>query len=266
MSIESLIQVDANVWPVAVLVFIRVASAVSMLPLLGEQQIPAKIKILLSLLLAFVIWPTVYPSIMSKMMTVEWDKFLYFSFVIKELIFISAIAFVAKSITYALSMMGNIVGTGMGFQVGQFLNPSLEQHDSILSTWKVWCVVTLAFIVNLHHEFIRSLVLSFYKVPLGPLPSSSFMNLVISTLNLTFQTALRFGAPLILIQLMVNLSMGLLNKAVPQINVMVLNFPLTFLICFVLLFFTYSSLTRAIVNFGFTSEVNLFRAMFGIFR
>lgn len=266
MNIEQLIHLNPNIWPVAVLAMLRVLGMVMMVPLLGDQQIPGRIKILFSLVLVFCLWPLIQQNFSMGLLNVAWSPISFAIVFIKEIFFAFSFGFIAKLTIHGVSMMAQIVGTGMGFQVAQILNPLMDGSDSAFGSWKLWFISTVCFVANLHHQIITMIAKTFVMVPLGPSPTSSLSQLVVHGVTFVFETAIRFAAPLIVIQFFVNLSLGLINKAVPQLNAMIMGFPIIFLLCMIVLFFSYSNFVSILVTTTLNNEMNYLNALTRFFK
>jgi flagellar biosynthetic protein FliR len=96
---------------------------------------------------------------------------------------------------------------------------------------------TLIFLqLNLHHELISALVVSFERIELGSFfKAAESIELLLNIVQQSFVIGLQIAAPFVISVLIANIILGLLSKAMPGMNVFILGMP--FKIFFGLLLF-----------------------------
>jgi flagellar biosynthetic protein FliR len=87
---------------------------------------------------------------------------------------------------------------------------------------------TLLFLaMNGHHLILTALVQSFHIVPLGEFSLQPLMTgRILELLGDIFMVGLRIGAPVMLAVFLTDLALGLLGRTVPQMNLLMVGFPL----------------------------------------
>jgi flagellar biosynthetic protein FliR len=262
MDILSAIQIDPHKWPLAAMLLLRIITLFFFLPIFGDQVVPMRVRVALGIAFSFFTYP-----IVSKFMTqndnlLQWSAFTLLIASLREVVFAIAVSFSAKLIFFGSSIASHLVGINMGFQAASMFNPQLNEHESSYSVLQNWIVVVLFVTFNMHYVFIEGIVKSFINVPIGPIPNaSSFIKIAIHIANEAFILGLRFAAPLITVQILINISMGLLNRSLPALNVFVISFPLSFIITMIILFLSITSLVAIISTYGFNSELVWFETM-----
>jgi flagellar biosynthetic protein FliR len=83
--------------------------------------------------------------------------------------------------------------------------------------------------VDGHHLVLAVLAQSFGEVPVGgpPLMPGSLYSFLVPMGNLMFQLSVKLVAPIILVLFLTQIAMGLVARTVPQVQVMIVAFPLT---------------------------------------
>jgi flagellar biosynthetic protein FliR len=81
----------------------------------------------------------------------------------------------------------------------------------------------LFFILDIHHFFIEAIVRSFDVTTVN---YPGIFAAVLKLNALFFPLAFKIAAPIFLVQMLVNLSMGFLSRAMPQANIFFVSFPL----------------------------------------
>ena len=240
MNIETLLQIDPKVWPVAGLAFLRILTVFVFLPIFGETAVTTKVRIILAILLTICLWPMIIGSFENKnLMLQNWTPLFLATATLREVFFGFSVGFAAKTLTYAVTIGSQLVGTNMGFQAATLFSPTTNSQESGFGVFKAWLLLVCLLSFDVHHIFLREIFLSFQDVPLGgSLSVGSIAQVATAMVHKSFVLGLRLAAPLLLVQLLITLALGLLNRALPQLNALVMQFPLSFSVSFVVLFFT----------------------------
>ena len=138
-----------------------------------------------------------------------------------------SIGLIALFIFSGAQIAGQIVGMQMGFGIVNVIDPYTGTQVSILA--QVQNIVAMWFfvIINGHHWFLMGIADSFNIIPLGNVRITE--GLVMNLLNLcgdVFIIGVKVGAPGIVTLLIASLMMGIIAKTVPQINILIVGFPL----------------------------------------
>ena len=154
----------------------------------------------------------------------------------------------------------------MGFQVASMFSPGTSEHESSFAVMKNWFAIILILTLNIHHVFIEGLYKSFLVVPIGPTADAAALaKVAINIVHEVFVLGLRLAAPLISVQILINISLGLLNRALPSLNVFIISFPISFIVAMVILFITITSYLSVLGNYGMQKEVAWFESMRRVF-
>ena len=160
--------------------------------------------------------------------------------VIREILIGLGCGLVFRFFFAGVEMAGNLVATQMGFGMATLLDPQTQAQNTILAEMMVLLATLLFLTVNGHHAFLRLVVKSFQEVPLSTtisLPDSLF-GYVPNFGRLMYSMSVQLLAPVLALLFLIQLALGLVARAVPQIQVMMVSFPLT--IALGLLFFSFT--------------------------
>jgi flagellar biosynthesis protein FliR len=127
----------------------------------------------------------------------------------------------------AVRMMGQLVGFQTGFAITNILDPQSGIQVSILSNMAYLVTLVLFLALDGHHLFIRALKESYEVLPVGALhlKGEPFVELM-GKFGDMFVLSIKMGAPAIVGLLFLKAALGLVTKAIPQMNVMIVAFPL----------------------------------------
>jgi flagellar biosynthetic protein FliR len=204
------------------LLLARASGLVAASPFFGERTVPTKVKALLVATLGFLMLMIV-PGTPARPETL-FDLGLL---VAAEIALGLAMGFVARLVIMAFEMAGQIIAIQMGFGMAQIMDPLQGYRSNLMGRW-MWLVGTTFFLLfNGHHHLLRALAGSLELVPPG---SGFFRDAVVHGMVRfsadSFPTALSIAAPAIGILLLTSTGLGILARAVPQMNVFIVGFPL----------------------------------------
>lgn len=255
----NLIQIDQYQIIAFVLVFFRCLGFFVSWPIFSAQNTPTQVKILLSLLMAFICFSLVSQSDYPKV--VHYQAII--ALAVKELIIGLAMGFLCTLIFHAVSIAGELISTAMGLSAAQIFNPSLGVQQSSVSQLYFFITAFLFLGMRGHHYFISGLAKSFEMVPISVLmPRLSHMGEFTLLGQKILEVGLLLSAPVLVSILLVNFSLGIIGRAVPQINVLITSLPVNALmglgVLIVMLPFFVDALRTEISEFA--------NAMFGFMK
>ena len=143
-----------------------------------------------------------------------------------ELLIGVLIGMLARLYMLSLQFIGAAIAMLIGY--GGTSGPGVEDGEpqAALGAIISFSALLLLFVFDFHHEIIRALVTSYEVAPLDVLfnPQAALVD-VTDTLSESFMVVLRLGSPFIAYSLLVNLTIGFVNKLVPQIPVYFISLP-----------------------------------------
>lgn len=207
----------------AILVLLRVASMLLFLPVLGNRLIPSQVKIGLVGIITLVIYPIVRPTIVDMP-----DSPIMLALISGQEILIGAmLAMLAQLIFAAVQLAGQIMSYQMGVAIANVLSPTTSTQVAIVGQFAIILAMLLWLAVGAHHAFLSALFDSFRLMPIGhPLVGNGWASLNNAAATM-FELGLRLSAPIMILLLLVYVALGIIAKAVPQVQVLFLSFPLT---------------------------------------
>lgn len=255
ISITSM-QLDA--W-LAALIFplVRILAMISSSPIFGNKQVPARVKIGLSVLLAIIIAPTI-----TDIPQVPLGSPQGLLIIIQQIIIGVAMGFTMRLIFTAVEMAGEFSGLQMGLGFASFYDPVNASFTPVIAQW-LGVIATLAFLaLNAHLLLISALAESFQTLPIGSMmPTKSFLG-VAEWGGSIFAFALQISLPILAALLITNLALGILTRAAPQLNLFAVGFPITLAIGFFVLALSmpyFSPLLDRLVQQGQGTMLNLLK-------
>lgn len=199
------------------LCFIRIASIFMFIPLFSHKQILMQTKVSLALLLAFFVQPMAQPYLPS-LINVSYEK-LFFHMLIE--FSIGMLIGISGYILYmVLDIVGHFMGTESGLSNAQTFNPAMGESTSLTTHMLTITAGVLLFNFQFHHTIINVIIHSYeYLDTSTPNIIQDFYKVILSSLHKMFFLGLQFSFPFIIIGFVLNLSIGLVNKLIPQVQI-----------------------------------------------
>jgi flagellar biosynthetic protein FliR len=139
-----------------------------------------------------------------------------------------AIGLVAAVVVHGAALAGELVSLQMGLSLGPALAPLPEFESSGVSQLQSLLALSVYVGVGGHLMLLRGVADTLRALPPGsPLALDQGAGTVAAMVGTLFTSAVRTGAPVIVTLLVTNVALAILSRAVPQLNAMMVSFPLT---------------------------------------
>lgn len=205
------------------LAIVRPGMMVVAAPVLGGPFVPAPVRIALGVLLGIVVAPfATVPSVAAPAGIL---------FVIAaEMLIGLALAMSVRLIVAAAELAGHLAGFQMGLSYAAIVDPQSGVRNNMLSALYANLAVITFLGIDGHHSLIRALAGSYQIVPIGGAAAGGALaSVAIQMLGVVFVTGARLAAPVVTVLLLVEVALGLISRAAPQLNLMVVGTPLRLL-------------------------------------
>ena len=204
------------------LVLARLSAAVATAPLIGAHNVPAQTKIGLAVLLSLMVVP------LASQHLAEVPTSIYaFSAAVGSEAMIGLVMGIGISLVFsALEMGASLVSVQMGFGLGAVFDPFTGvQTGAIEQFYKIF-VTLIFFSINGHYLVIRGLLHTFEVVPPGAADISLIAGeKIVPFFVALFSAAVQIALPVMGALLLTDLALALVGRTVPQLNILVVGFP-----------------------------------------
>ena len=218
-----------------ILIMMRISSFVFLSPGFSFKGLPNTLKVALGTSISMVVY-----MITDDIVLVE-NLYVFALLILKEIIYGLALGYVTSLVFGFIETAGELVDFQAGFSMGQIYDPMMEKMASYFGRIYYWLGITVFFTLNLHHNIIEAIIKSFNYVPIGEINIVD-INIagIIKLFSMTFELAVNFAAPIVIVALVTDIILGVVSRTVPQINVLMLGMPLKALVSFGVSFITLS--------------------------
>lgn len=222
------------------LVFVRTGFILGLFPLIGERFIPVRIRLIMVMAVAAAIAPTVtIPTALPS------TGIGYIMLILAEALLGISVALIGRILFAVIQYAGQIAGEQMGFGMINAINP--ESHQiSIVAETQYLLAVLIFLVSDLHHVIIAAIAHSYELVPAGgAIASEGLTRLMMGMGGMLFSLSVQLAMPVIVIVFAINVGLGMIARAVPQVNVFMESFPLRIV----------AGLSILLISLGFTMAV-----------
>ncbi len=211
-------------------VLVRAVSLLMALPLFGGPGVPPHVKVGLGALTALLLWPVVQPGPPVA------DVGGLLVGVAQELFAGLSMGFVVSLAFFALQVAGHLMDVPIGFGMVNVLDPQFGGQVPILGQFYQTLATLVFFITNGHHAVLRALASSYEIIPLGGTAwQGGLAQVIVQVVAGTFAMGVRIAVPVIAATFLTDVALGIVSRAVPQINVFITGYPIKIAVGFVTL-------------------------------
>ncbi len=206
-----------------IIILIRFTSFFYTAPIFGGSTMPVLAKVgfaaLTSILVLFVTGP-IAASVPVNMLEV-------FLLVAGEVAFGLTLGYSVSLVFAGVQLGGMMMGYQMGFAVANVLDPVSNQQVSILGQFLFLFAMLYFLVMDAHHILLKGMADSFIIAPAGSFAVSQFsVAWLVETFGRMFWLGLKLAMPIVGAIFLVDVSLGIIAKTVPQMNVFIVGLPL----------------------------------------
>ena len=215
-----------NLWMVAFLwPFVRMLALVSTAPIFAEATVPRRTKVVLALLLAVVVAPTLGdpPAVALVSPAGFW-------ILVQQIVIGAAMGFSMRMVFAAVQAAGEYAGLQMGLSFASFFDPTSGGNTMVIARLLNVMAMLIFLAVDGHLMLLMVLAESFHVLPIADAPLAAGGWFVLAAAGSSrFASGLMLALPLLATLLSLELAMGILNRVSPQFSIFAVGFPITLL-------------------------------------
>lgn len=209
----------------------RMSGFVLFNPLLGRRNLPGLFRVGLILSLSAFVFPLV-----QQRTALPGGATLLALRLLLELALGFVLGMVIDFFFYIPQLAGLVIDTQMGMTMNEIYDAGAQAHLSVTGQFLNVLMMVLFFAANGHHTLLRIIVSSGQVVPFGAISfGPEISNAMLSLFVECTVLAVKLCMPILAAELLGQIGMGILMKAIPQINVFSINIELKVLIGLALL-------------------------------
>lgn len=243
------------------LIFMRMSGFLLFNPLLGRSNLPAMVKTGMALVLSILVFGTAGTGVPQPDTLVE----LAFRLLL-ELGIGLVLGFVMWVVFSVVQIGGEVIDTQMGMTMAQIYDASSQANLSVTASLLNILLILDFFAENGHYTLMRLLTTSGELVPYGAAALGDGVYAYVIELFLACMLlAVKLAMPILAAELLGEVGMGVLMKAIPQINAFVINIELKVIIGLLLFFLLLTPINEFLLELesGMLSELGRILRLIG---
>jgi flagellar biosynthesis protein FliR len=222
MALAHTIQIALPEFEAFLVLVSRIGGLLAALPVLSGRTVPMKVKIALVLVLGAALAPVI------RLPAVSHDPLLLAAGLVGEMAIGLTIGLAVRLFFGALELAGEMIGVQMGFGVVQLFDPTTAHQTPLMGQYFTLLASLVFLSLNAHMLAVATIVSSYEAIPaFGASLPAALGDDVVHLSQQMFTIGLKLAAPVLITILLLNILLAMLGRAVSQINVFVLSFPIT---------------------------------------
>jgi flagellar biosynthetic protein FliR len=210
--------VSPILWP-----FLRVLALFTAMPILSIRAVPMRARVALAFLIAVAAQPT-----LTGQTVIGIDSPHALSAVVQQVGIGLCMGFAVRMVFATVELAGELVGLQMGLNFAAFFDPAANAQVSAVSRFLGYVAMLLFVVINGHLMVLMAVIRSFEVFPVDGNFLDTLARLRLHELGRDlFASALWIALPMIGLLLFVNLTLGIVSRVAPQMNVFAVGFPVT---------------------------------------
>lgn len=211
-----------------ILLFSRIGAILMLMPALGEEMIPARMR--LSFALAFTL--VVYPLLSPNLPPLPNDLMNIVGLVFHEMAIGIILGAIARITVMATQVAGAVIAFQTGLSSAMAADPTqVGVQGAVFGSFLSFLGMVLIFATDLHHMALAATFDSYMVFPIdAPLMFDDAAQLAIRTVAGAFSIGIQMSAPFIVFGLVFNLGAGILARLMPAMQVYFVLMPANIMI------------------------------------
>lgn len=205
------------------LTFTRSLAIMFQLPIFDNTSVPSLVKILGTLVITYAFFPYVQNTVIDEIRYVGSDQFWMLTMTHTFIGLI--IGFLTKSIMGLFTSSGSLMTQQIGFNSVSYFDPSMGQRIGPFEKVIQWTMVILVLTSGALIPMFKGVLTSFGTINMitfgkfGAAPE-----FYLGFFKSMFMSAVMLATPLLFMNFLLNLIMGIVARTIPQMNVLMVSF------------------------------------------
>ncbi len=225
------------------LILTRVSCFVFVAPFFSMQNTPRRVRVVLSVFVAALLYQTLTPA-----PVLEYDTVMeYAIIVLREATTGLLIGFSTTICTSIVSLAGSIADMEVGLSMVQAMDPTTKQQTTITGAYYQYMIMMLMIVSGMYRYILGALADTFTLIPVNgaKFSAANLTQTMITFLGDYVIIGFRIILPIFCVMLMLNAILGILARVSPQMNMFAVGMQLKILVGLSVLFLTSNLLSGA---------------------
>ena len=214
------------------LVLVRVSALVMTPPFFSYNSVPERVRAAMSVFLSLVLIPIIAVIDLNYAGVVG-----YSVLILKETLIGFTLGFMCNMCFFIVSFSGQLMDMEMGLSMASMFDPMTNTQISVTGNIYNYLLMLMMVVTNMHYYIVRAIADSFTYFNIGKaiFPIADIKNLVVDFIGSYFIIGFRIILPVFCCMLLINVVLGVLAKAAPQMNMFVIGLQIKVLVGLIVL-------------------------------
>lgn len=227
---------------------IRIAAWMMIAPPFATAGVPRTVRMMLAGLLAFLV------SANAKEHVPDAEIGALALSAVEQLVVGAAFGFLTRMLFSAIESAGSMIDLFGGFSLAAAYDPLMLTTNAVFGRFFAVFTTTLIFATNAHLVILAGFLRTFTALPLdATLSMPTLGSTLVHAFTQMFIAALQIAGPMIAILFIADVSLGLLSRISPQLNIFSISFPLKIGLTLGLVGLVFTTLPGIVTNLADTT-------------
>ena len=219
-------MIAAFIFPLA-----RILALLSAAPPYNSGSLPRRARLILGLAITLAIAPG-----LDNLPAVAPASGIGLLVMAEQMLIGYAMGFSLRLVFSAIDLAGTVFSTQMGLGFATSYDPMSTSQTPVVSEMIGILALLMFMAIDGHLMVLSTLAQSFRALPIGVLPGSASWANLANAVAIVFSAGLLLALPIITALLITNTALGILGRVSPQLNLIVIGFPVTIALGFAALY------------------------------
>lgn len=242
------------------LIFMRMTGCIVFNPIFSRRNVPVIIRMGLTLMLSIIAYQTVPAQ------TIEMSSFIVFFVTLMEQLLIGYIVgFIIQMFMSVIMISGDIMDMQIGLSMSKLYDPQSNVSMPLSASFVNAMFLLVFFVSNGHLTLVEIFTKLCTLVPYEGIPyTTDLFGTLVKLFSLILIYAVKMSLPILAAELVTEMGVGLIMRAVPQIDVFVINVQLKVIIGFIMIMLlvpTFSYFSERLITLMFDQISGVFSTL-----
>jgi flagellar biosynthetic protein FliR len=245
------------------LIMVRMSGMFLLSPIFGKKNVPNNLKV------GLIFFISVIASNIIKVPNLNYKNNIigYAIIILQELLVGLIIGLVSYLILSSCFLAGQMIDTQIGFGIVSVLDPQSNAQVPISGNLYYIIMILMFFLSNGHHVLISAVIESYNIVPIGGIViTSKLLMHIAAVFTEMFVIAIKISIPIVATMLVIDITLGIISRTMPQLNIFAVGVPLKLVIGLIIMFFTFTILVNIISNMFNSMYIDIYKALRGMVK
>jgi flagellar biosynthesis protein FliR len=212
------VDIDPTLLTGFFLALVRTGAWIAIAPPFSSNAIPIRVKLGISASMALMLAPSFDAGPDAL------ETFAFLSALVYQALVGLALGFAVYLLFAAVQAAGEMIDMAGAFSSASLYDPFSNASSTPIGRMFQVLAITILFVTNGHILLMRGLMTSFEAAPLGGLRLDSVADFLVRDVSTFFVAAVQIAFPMLAALFLAEVALGLLSRAAPQINILVIGF------------------------------------------